>query len=72
MKGKEIIALVLLLLPAVIFAQNDDSPPKYALVIGNGAYSNLSRLANPVNDADDIGLTLIFCANSGSICENLC
>jgi len=28
--------------------------PKFALVIGNGAYTNLSRLANPVNDANDI------------------
>ena len=30
------------------------APSKYALVIGNGSYLNLSRLANPVNDANDI------------------
>ena len=27
---------------------------KYALVIGNGAYTNLGRLNNPVNDANDM------------------
>ena len=43
------------------FAQNAESaaPPKYALVIGNGVYTNLSRLANPVNDANDVTLALI-------------
>ncbi|MDR1256943.1 MAG: caspase family protein [Spirochaetaceae bacterium] len=31
---------------------------KYALVIGNGAYKNLSRLNNPANDARDINSAL--------------
>ena len=35
-----------------LFAQGE--PPKFALVIGNSAYTNVSRLANPVNDAADI------------------
>jgi len=36
-----------------VFAQQ-----KYALVIGNGAYSGISRLNNPVNDANDMAATL--------------
>ncbi|MDR0707369.1 MAG: tetratricopeptide repeat protein [Treponema sp.] len=31
---------------------------KYALVIGNGAYKNLARLNNPVNDANDMAASL--------------
>ncbi|MDR1636932.1 MAG: caspase family protein [Treponema sp.] len=31
---------------------------KYALVIGNGAYRNLGRLKNPVNDANDMTAAL--------------
>ena len=27
---------------------------KFALVIGNGNYTGLSRLANPINDANDV------------------
>ena len=42
-----------------VFAQ-ENSQPKFALVIGNGAYTNLSRLANPVNDADDMALALEY------------
>ena len=36
------------------FLWPQDPPSKYALVIGNSAYTGLSRLANPVNDANDI------------------
>jgi len=41
---------------AGLLAQGNDStdPKKYALVIGNGNYAGLSRLANPVNDANDV------------------
>ena len=49
------ILLAFILLP-VLFAQ--ESTQKYALVIGNGAYTGLSRLANPVNDANDIAIVL--------------
>jgi hypothetical protein len=31
---------------------------KYALVIGNGAYANITRLNNPVNDANDMTAAL--------------
>ena len=54
----KIIIIVLVLLPAVLFAQQ--KPPKYALVIGNGDYTGpgISRLANPVNDANDMAAAL--------------
>jgi hypothetical protein len=38
--------------------QNVSAPQKFALVIGNGSYRNLSRLANPVNDANDMAAAL--------------
>ena len=41
----------------LLFAQQA-AQPKYALVIGNGNYTGLSRLTNPVNDANDIAETL--------------
>ena len=50
----------LFLLFSSIFAKADAGTPKYALVIGNGDYSSLSRLANPVNDADDMTLALEY------------
>jgi hypothetical protein len=36
----------------------DDGRQKYALVIGNGAYTGITRLNNPVNDASDISAAL--------------
>jgi len=39
-------------------AQSAPTPQKYALVIGNGVYRNISRLANPVNDANDMAAAL--------------
>ena len=36
------------------------APQKFALVIGNGAYANLTPLANPVNDANDIAAVLEY------------
>ena len=51
---KKFLVLLLILLPAFTFAQQ-----KFALVIGNGDYSGgLPRLANPVNDANDIAAVL--------------
>ena len=47
--------LLFFLLPTVLFAQQDESEDsgsrKFALVIGNSAYTGMNRLANPVNDA---------------------
>jgi hypothetical protein len=50
---KKFFALLLLSLSASLPAQQ-----KYALVIGNGSYANLSRLANPANDANDMAAAL--------------
>ena len=42
------------------FAQENSALQKHALVIGNGAYTNLSRLTNPVNDAADVAAVLQY------------
>ena len=61
------LLLLLVLLPALMFAQQNTDPAsaasftsdqKYALVIGNGNYTGLSPLVNPVNDANDISAVL--------------
>ena len=54
---KKIAVLILFLLPAIIFAQQN-TPEKYALVIGNASYTGLTPLANPVNDANDVTAVL--------------
>ena len=54
---KKILLATFILLPVFINAQQIE-PEKHALVIGNGAYVNLGTLANPVNDAEDIGVVL--------------
>jgi hypothetical protein len=42
----------------VAAGQDTEPPNKYALIIGNGAYRNLARLNNPVNDAVDMTAAL--------------
>ena len=60
---------LLFLLPCLLFAQQTDTvpenapqiadaPKKFALVIGNGNYTGLAPLTNPVNDANDIAAIL--------------
>ncbi|GHU26117.1 hypothetical protein FACS1894164_16810 [Spirochaetia bacterium] len=54
MKQKLLLVWVaIVLIPAALSAQQ-----KYALVIGNGDYTNVGRLNNPVNDANDMAATL--------------
>ena len=56
--------MILILVPAILFSQQNtditeqNAPPKYALVIGNGSYNGLTPLTNPVNDANDITAVL--------------
>lgn len=51
---KRTVFLVILFLPvSFLYAQQ-----KYALVIGNGNYTGISRLNNPVNDANDMEAAL--------------
>jgi hypothetical protein len=45
-----LLAAALFFLPFASLAAQQ----KYALVIGNGAYTNFGRLGNPVNDAGDM------------------
>ena len=65
MKGflvKNLAVLALILVPMVIFAQESapEAPQKHALVIGNSAYTGLTPLSNPVNDASDIAAVLEY------------
>ena len=58
-----IFVIIFLLFSTNLLAQENffepaAEPQKFALVIGNGNYTGLSRLANPVNDADDIAAAL--------------
>ncbi len=61
------VVLILALLPTVAYAQNAQGAsiertgidgPRVALIIGNGAYQAVAKLANPTNDAADIGEAL--------------
>jgi uncharacterized caspase-like protein len=51
---KTIIVFLAILIPFVQLAAQQ----KYALVIGNSAYQNISQLNNPVNDANDVKAAL--------------
>jgi len=59
-----IVLLALILFSPDIFAQQasnsqtESTPSKFALVIGNGGYSNLNHLTNPPNDAYDVAAAL--------------
>jgi len=61
---KKLVIILFFLLAAGVFAQensvpqNVSVPQKFALVIGNAAYTGLARLRNPVNDANDIAAAL--------------
>jgi formylglycine-generating enzyme required for sulfatase activity len=46
------------LLAASLNAQTEGSVSRYALVIGNGNYTELGKLKNPANDATDMAATL--------------
>ena len=60
-----VIFYIMAILPCTerpeLYAQDNSNAarPKYALVIGNGAYTSLPPLANPVNDANDIAAVLV-------------
>ena len=55
--NRKLLVLLLVLLPAIVFAQQN-TQAKFALVMGNGNYVGLSKLANPVNDANDVAAAL--------------
>ncbi|WP_461256017.1 SUMF1/EgtB/PvdO family nonheme iron enzyme [Treponema sp. R80B11-R83G3] len=53
MKKFAVFITLTFFLAAGLFAQQ-----KFALVIGNGAYTNITKLNNPVNDANDMAVAL--------------
>ena len=56
---KKLGVVLFFLLAANGFAQQTSEPRKFALVIGNAAYSGSARLKNPVNDANDMAIALL-------------
>jgi uncharacterized caspase-like protein len=54
---RSIGTLVLAICAACLFGQPASAEKRVALVIGNSAYQNVSRLANPVGDSDAISAT---------------
>ena len=57
MKKLLIVLLLTSIFASSAFAQQA-APPKFALVIGNGAYRHTTPLNNPVNDANDVAAAL--------------
>ena len=55
---KKLAVILFLLITAGVFAQQNSAPQKFALVIGNAAYTGLAKLKNPANDANDMAATL--------------
>ena len=56
---KKLFVVLLLSITTLSFAQqNVSAPQKFALVIGNSNYTGISRLNNPVNDANDMEAAL--------------
>jgi len=54
-----LVVFLAILSSAGLFAQqNVSAPQKFALVIGNSNYSGISKLTNPVNDANDMAVAL--------------
>ena len=56
---KKMTGILLFLITIFVFGQqNVDTPNKHALIIGNGNYTAITRLNNPVNDANDMETAL--------------
>ncbi|MCY4319254.1 MAG: hypothetical protein OXE76_08725 [Alphaproteobacteria bacterium] len=56
---RRVMALLAAVVPALpLFASPLLASERVALVMGNAAYAHARRLANPLNDAGDIGSTL--------------
>jgi hypothetical protein len=55
---RAIVALVLAVCSTWLFVQPACAEKRVALVLGNSAYQNVNRLANPANDSSAIAETL--------------
>ena len=53
-----LFVVLFMLMAAFVYGQQNANPSKYALVIGNGNYTGISKLNNPVNDANDMETAL--------------
>jgi len=59
MKKLLLVLFLIAFVAGLSFAQqNVSAPQKFALVIGNGNYTNIAKLNNPVNDANDVAAAL--------------
>jgi len=56
--GGFFVVLALLLFTTGVSAQQNNNIQKFALVIGNGNYTGITKLNNPPNDADDMASVL--------------
>jgi uncharacterized caspase-like protein len=54
---RAVVAIVLAICSAWLFSQPARAEKRVALVIGNSAYQNVSRLANPANDSEAMSAT---------------
>jgi caspase domain-containing protein/uncharacterized protein DUF4189 len=52
------VFFILMVLSFSLVARKADAEVRVALVIGNGAYRNVPRLVNPINDANDVAAAL--------------
>ena len=57
-RRSSVVAILCAAMVQSFFAYSQASGPRYALVIGNGNYAELSKLKNPANDAEDIAKAL--------------
>jgi len=55
---KKWLILIIFCLSALNIFGQSAAPQKYALIIGNGNYTNITKLNNPVNDANDMEAVL--------------
>ncbi|MDX9828199.1 MAG: caspase family protein [Spirochaetia bacterium] len=66
-----IFILLLCLIPKDLHAQGAQAAqPRFALVMGNGNYTGTSKLANPANDAEDMGDALTRLGFSTEVLTN--
>ena len=55
---KGVLCALILLVATGVAAQAQDDPPRIALIVGNGSYSSVTALDNPVPDAELMAETL--------------
>ena len=64
------LALFMAILALAVSARPSDAAERVALVIGNATYAHAPRLANPLNDAGDVGVALARLGFEVTVIEN--